>query len=102
MAPDALRVGVHRAGHPADLPQFLHRPARLSVGHPAGQEPLDGVDDRSRSVRFLIRDRDSKFSSSFDEVFRSGGTRVIVTPIRAPNANAYAERVIGTLRSECL
>ncbi len=60
------------------------------------------LEDRSRSVRFLIRDRDSKFSSSFDEVFRSDGTRLILTPIRAPNANAYAERVIGTLRSECL
>ena len=60
------------------------------------------LDDRSRSVRFLIRDRDSKFSGAFDEVFRAEGTRVIAAPIRAPNANAYAERVIGTLRSECL
>ncbi|MBA2265853.1 MAG: transposase, partial [Chloroflexi bacterium] len=47
-------------------------------------------------------DRDTKFSRSFDEVVRSEGARVILTPIRAPNANAYAERVIETIRAECL
>jgi putative transposase len=51
---------------------------------------------------FLIHDRDTKFSGPFDEVFRSEGTRVILTPIRAPNADAYAERWVGTVRSECL
>ncbi len=60
------------------------------------------LDDRSIPVRFLIRDRDTKFTRTFDEVFRSEGARVIRTPIRAPNANAYAERVIETIRAECL
>ena len=60
------------------------------------------LDDRSRPIRFLIRDRDAKFSRPFDEVIRSEGARVILTPIRAPNANAYAERVIETIRAECL
>jgi putative transposase len=58
--------------------------------------------DRQQSFRFLLHDRDSKFSGPFDDVFRSEGLNIIRTPIRAPNANAYAERWIGTLRRECL
>lgn len=53
-------------------------------------------------IRFLVRDRDAKFSRPFDAVLRSEGIRVIRTPVRAPNANAHAERVIETIRSECL
>ena len=52
--------------------------------------------------RFLIHDRDAKFSHTFDELFRSEGIKVIRTPIQAPNANAYAERWVRTLRADCL
>jgi putative transposase len=52
--------------------------------------------------RFLIRDRDSKYAAGFDEVFRSEGLRIVHTPIKAPLANAFAERFVGTLRRECL
>jgi putative transposase len=60
------------------------------------------LDARPSPVRSLIRDRDTKFSRSFDEVLCSEGMRLIRTPIAAPNANAHAERVIETIRTECL
>jgi putative transposase len=58
--------------------------------------------DRGRSIKFPIRDRDTKFTVSFDEVLRSEGIRVIKTPVRSPRANAYAERWVRTVRNECL
>jgi putative transposase len=58
--------------------------------------------ERVQPVRFLICDRDSKFTASFDEVFRSGAIQIIRTPVRAPRANALAERLVGTIRRECL
>ena len=58
-------------------------------------------DEGSRS-RFLIHDRDRKFSHAFDEVFRTEGIKIIRTPVQAPNANAFAERWVRTVRADCL
>ena len=58
--------------------------------------------ERAGKLRFLVRDRDSKFTTAFDEVFAGNGTRVVRTPARSPRANASAERFAGTLRRECL
>ena len=58
--------------------------------------------ERAGRFRFLIRDRDSKFTAAFDDVFAGNGIRIIKTPVRSPRANSYAERFVGTLRRECL
>jgi hypothetical protein len=58
--------------------------------------------EQRRRIRFVLRDRDANFCRAFDDVFRSEGTQVLLTPVQAPNANAFAERWIRTVRSECL
>jgi putative transposase len=63
---------------------------------------LMDLDDRGRSPRFLIHDRDKKFPRAFDAILGSEGVTVIRTPIHAPNANAHVERWVGSARRECL
>ena len=79
------------------------------TAHPTGpwvaqqaRNLLLDLDDRATAFRFLIRDRDTKYTRAFDEVWRSTGVQIICTPIRVPNANAVAERWVGTVRRECL
>ena len=60
------------------------------------------LDDRQRQARFLIHDRDAKFPRAVDVLLASEKIKVIRTPVRAPNANAYMERWVGSVRRECL
>ncbi len=73
-------------------PWVVQRARELSMERPEG----------TTTPRFLVRDRDSKFTRAFDDVCTSDGTQVIRTPIQAPNANAFAERWVRTVRQECL
>ena len=60
------------------------------------------LEEAGRQVRFLIRDRDTKFTAGFDELLASVGADIILTPVRSPNANAFAERWVRTAREDCL
>jgi hypothetical protein len=79
------------------------------TAHPAGdwviqqaRNLLMNLEGQADGLKFLIRDRDAKFTAAFDAVFTSIGVRIIKTPVQAPRANAIAERWIASARRECL
>ena len=90
-----IELGTRRV----HLASVTDHPTGLWVAQQARNLLMPG---QGRCPRFLLRDRDAKFTRAFDEVFHSEGADVLITPVQAPNANASAERWIRTVRAECL
>ena len=98
----AVRAVLHPAAQPTSPPRRRHRqPTGAWVAQQA-RNLVAVLDQEATVVRFLIRDRDSKFTRAFDDLWHGLGAEIICTPIQAPNANAVAERWVGTVRRECL
>jgi hypothetical protein len=90
---------IELESRPVHLAGRTTNPSGAWVTQQARNLSFTGVFER---MRFLVHDRDSKFATAFDDVFRSERIKAIHTPIRAPQANAYAERFVRTVRAECL
>jgi transposase InsO family protein len=84
--------------------QREHKRVALTVGMLAvtsiRQPLLMDLGERATRFRFLIRDRESKFTTVFDDVLVGSGVQIIKIPVRSPRANSFAERYVGTLRRE--
>jgi putative transposase len=92
---------IHLSSRRVVLAGITANPDAAWVTQQARNVAMD-LNDQELPARFLLRDHDAKFTRCFDEVFCSEGAKVLRTPIRAPKANAYAERWVQTVRSECL
>ncbi|MCW2916544.1 MAG: putative integrase [Actinomycetia bacterium] len=112
IATDFFTVDLLNGSQVYCLAVIKHATCRVHVlgvtGNPAAwvtqqaRNLLMDLDDHAEKIKFLIRDRDSKFVAAFDAVFQSAGIRILRSPVRAPRANAIMERRIGSCRREVL
>jgi transposase InsO family protein len=91
---------IEHASRAVHIRGVMANPTGAWVAQQARNLLMD-LGERTGRLRFLIGDRDAKYTGAFDEVFASLGVRVIKTPVRVPRADAIAERWIGTVRREC-
>jgi hypothetical protein len=101
VAAHAVRVLRDGGPHEAGPHGRCDEASPLRLDHPAGPNLSFDLTGRG-PFGLLIRDRDSKYTRSFDAVFAADGMRIVLTPFRAPRANAFAKRWVRTVRRECL
>ena len=101
MAQEDLCFVLHRAFEQAGPLRQVQLPPHAPWITQEARNTVAHLDERDSHFQFLISDRDKKFAASFDEVFRSEGLEIVQTPIRAPKSNAFAERWVRTIRTEC-
>ena len=97
-----VRPGVHRARHPADASGRRHRQPPGEWTTQQARNLSLTLGERVEDIKFLIRDRGSNFTASFNAVFQAAGTRILRTAVQTPRMNAICERLVGTLRRELL
>ena len=113
LAVDFLHVDTVLLNRPYVLVFIEHGTRRMHLGgvtaNPTGEWTVQQarnlaltLGERSENIKFLIRDRGSDFTTSFDAVFQAAGTRILRTAVQAPRMNAICERLVGTLRRELL
>jgi len=113
LAVDFFHVGTVFLRRLSVLPFIEHGTRRVHLAeitaHPTGERVIHqarnllmNLEDQVDGLKFLIRDRDTKFTAAFDAVFTAAGVRIIKMPVQAPRANALAERWIASARRECL
>ena len=102
MAQEDLCFVLHRAFEQAGPLRQVQLPPHAPWITQEARNTVAHLDERDSHFQFLISDRDKKFAASFDEVFKSEGLEIVRTPIRAPQANALAERWVRAIRTECL